>query len=74
MFWLAQEFCWEMLKLSKKLPFLPLPYPVTVVKMKKENLLKTLNNKEHKNFSHLAYYEFVKASGKASTSFSLAQA
>lgn len=52
--------------------------------MKKENQLKTLNNKEHKNFSHLAYYEeilrrvlhiqFVKASGKASTSFSLAQA
>lgn len=42
--------------------------------MKKENQLKTLNNKEHKNFSHLAYHEFVKASGKASTSFSLAQA
>lgn len=58
MFWLAQEFCWEMLKLSKKLPFLPLPYPVTV-KMKKENQLKTLNNKEHKNFSHLAYYEEI---------------
>lgn len=48
MFWLAQEFCQEMLKLSKKLPVLPLPYPVIIVKMKKESQLKTWNNKEHK--------------------------